>query len=130
VIVIDASILVNVLGDDGSDGQRARQAVAGQDLAAPELIDVEVASVLRRHWLAETITARRFAAAVADLMDLPLERYPALPFTPRVYELRANLSAYDAVYVGLAEHLDCSLLTADRRLAAAPGPRCTFAVLA
>jgi predicted nucleic acid-binding protein len=130
VIVIDASILVNVLGDDGADGQLARQAVAGQELAAPELIDVEVASVLRRHWLAKTITARRFAAVVGDLMDLPLVRYPALPFLPRVYELRANVSADDAVYVALAEFLECALLTADRRLAAAPGPRCTFTVLA
>ena len=120
MIVIDASVLVNVLGDDGDDGRRARQAVTGQDLIAPELIDVEVASVLRRHWLAKTIPARRFAAAIADLMDIPLERYPALPFLPRIYELRANVSAYDAVYVALAEQLGCSLLTADQRLAAAP----------
>jgi predicted nucleic acid-binding protein len=130
VIVIDASVLVNVLGDDGDDGRRARQAVVGRELAAPELIDVEVASVLRRHWRAKTITARRFAAAADDLTDLPLVRYPALPFLPRVYQLRANVSAYDAVYVALAEHLDCPLLTADRRLAAAPGPRCAFTVLA
>lgn len=129
MIVIDASVLVNVLGDDGDDGLLARQAVAGEDLAAPEQIDVAVAAVLRRHWLAKTITARRFAAAVADLGELPLVRYPALPFLPRVYELRANVSAYDAVYVALAEQLDCPLLTADKRLAAAPGPRCAFVVV-
>ncbi len=127
--MIDASVLVNVLGDDGDDGLLARQSVAGEDLAAPEQIDVAVAAALRRHWLAKTITARRFAAAVADLGELPLVRYPALPFLPRVYELRANVSAYDAVYVALAEQLDCPLLTADKRLAAAPGPRCAFVVV-
>ncbi len=129
MIVLDASVLVNVLADDADDGERARLSVAGHDLAAPELIDVEVASVLRRHWLAKTISAHRFAAALKDLADLPITRYPALPLLPRVYELRSNVSAYDAVYVALAEHLDCALLTADRRLATAPGTRCTVTVL-
>jgi predicted nucleic acid-binding protein len=129
VIVLDASVLVNVLADDTVDGERARAAIAGQDLVAPELIDVEVASVLRRHWLAKSLSARRFAAALDDLADLPLDRYPALPLLARVYELRANVSAYDAVYVALAEHLGCDLLTADRRLAAAPGTRCTITVI-
>ncbi len=129
MIVLDASVLVNIVGDDGGDGERARQAVAYEDLAAPELIDVEVASVLRRHWLAKTLSARRFAAALADLAELPIVRFPALPLLHRVYELRANVSAYDAVYVALAELLDCPLLTADRRLAAAPGTRCTITVL-
>lgn len=129
MIVLDASVLVNVLADDSVDGERARAAVAGQDLAAPGLIDVEVASVLRRHWLAKSLSARRFAAALDDLADLPLDRYPALPLLARVYGLRANVSAYDAVYVALAEHLGCDLLTADRRLAAAPGTRCTITVI-
>lgn len=129
MIVLDASVLVNVLADDSVDGERARAAVAGQDLAAPGLIDVEVASVLRRHWLAKSLSARRFAGALDDLADLPLDRYPALPLLARVYGLRANVSAYDAVYVALAEHLGCDLLTADRRLAAAPGTRCTITVI-
>jgi len=129
VIVIDASILANVVGDDGTDGDRAREVVAGQELSVPDLVDVEVVSVLRRRWLAKTMTARRFAAAVNDLGALPADRYPVLPFMPRAYELRANVSAYDATYVALAEQLDCALVTADRRLASAPGPRCSITVI-
>lgn len=129
MIVLDASVLVNVLADDGDDGDQARAAVADQELAAPDLINVEVASVLRRHWLAKSLSARRFAAALDDLADLPIERYPTLPLMGRVYELRANVSAYDATYVALAEHLGCELLTADRRLAAAPSTRCAKSVV-
>jgi predicted nucleic acid-binding protein len=129
VIVVDASVLANVVGDDGADGDRARDALAGEDVSIPDLADVEVVSVLRRRWLAKTMTARRFANAIDDLALLPADRYPALPFMPRAYELRANVSAYDATYVALAEHLGCSLLTADARLASAPGPRCAISVL-
>lgn len=129
MIVLDASVLVNLLADDGGDGERARAAVVDQELAAPDLINVEVASVLRRHWLAKSLSARRFAAALEDLADLPVDRYPTLPLMSRVYELRANASAYDATYVALAEHLGCDLLTADRRLAAAPGIRCGITVV-
>ncbi len=129
MIVLDASVLVNLLADDGGDGARARTAVVDQELAAPDLINVEVASVLRRHWLAKSLSVRRFAAALDDLADLPIERYPTLPLMGRVYELRANVSAYDAPYVALAEHLGCGLLTADRRLAAAPRTRCTITLV-
>lgn len=129
MIVVDASVLANVVGDDGTDGDRAREAVRAQELSVPDLVDVEVVSVLRRRWLAKTMTARRFAAAVDDLGALPADRYPALPFMPRAYELRANVSAYDATYVALAEQLDCALVTADRRLASAPGPRCAITVI-
>jgi predicted nucleic acid-binding protein len=129
VIVVDASVLANVVGDDGADGDRARAALTGQDVSVPDLVDVEVVSVLRRRWLAKAISARRFAAAIDDLAVLPADRYPVLPFMPRAYELRANVSAYDATYVALAEQLDCSLLTADARLACAPGPRCAITVI-
>jgi predicted nucleic acid-binding protein len=129
LIVVDASVLANALGDDGSDGARARSALAGQDVSVPDLVDVEVVSVLRRRWLAKMLTARRFAAAIGDLVTLPADRYPVLPFMPRAYELRANVSAYDATYVALAEQLGCPLITADTRLAAAPGPRCAITVL-
>ena len=128
-MVVDASVLVNVVGDDGADGQRARELIGGDDVSVPDLVDVEVVSVLRRRWLAKTMTARRFAAAVSDLAALPADRYPVLPFMARAYELRANVSAYDATYVALAEQLDCPLVTADRRLASAPGPRCVFRVI-
>ncbi len=131
MIVIDASVLANVVGDDGQDGHRARGALRDiGDLAAPDLVDVETVSVLRRRWLARTLPDHRFAAAVDDLGRLPVERVPVLPLMRRAYELRANVTAYDASYVALAELLDCELLTADQRLASAPGPRCTIRLLA
>jgi predicted nucleic acid-binding protein len=130
LIVIDASVLANVVGDDGSDGQRARAEFRGAgDVAAPDLVDVETVAVLRKRWLAGTVTDHRFAAAVEDLGQLDLDRYPVLRFMRRAYELRANVTAYDSAYVALAEELGCELLTADRRLAGAPGPRCAIRVL-
>jgi predicted nucleic acid-binding protein len=130
LIVIDASVLANVVGDDGSDGQRARAEFRGAgDVAAPDLVDVETVAVLRKRWLAGTVTDQRFAAAVEDLGQLDLDRYPVLRFMRRAYELRANVTAYDSAYVALAEQLGCELLTADRRLASAPGPRCAIRVL-
>lgn len=129
MIVVDASALANAIGDNGADGAAARAALAGQDLSVPDLVDVEVVAVLRRRWLAKALTARRFATAIDDLAALPADRYPVLPFMPRAYELRSNVSAYDATYVALAEQLGCPLLTADARLAAAPGPKCVITVL-
>lgn len=130
MIVIDASVLANVVADDAADGKRARDAIreAG-GLSAPELVDVETVSVLRKRWLAGTLSDGRFAAAVDDLMDLDVERYPALPLLRRAYELRANVSTYDAAYVALAEGLACALLTADARLAHATGPTCEIRLL-
>jgi predicted nucleic acid-binding protein len=125
LIVVDASVLANVVADDGADGRTARDVVRGAGgLSAPDLVDVETVSVLRKRWLAGTLSATRFATAIDDLMDLEVERYPGLPLLRRVFELRDNVSAYDAVYVALAEGLACTLLTADARLVNAPGPRC------
>jgi predicted nucleic acid-binding protein len=130
LIVIDASVLANVIADDGADGQTARDVIRGAGgLSAPELIDVETVSVLRKRWLAGTLSATRFGVAIDDLMELDVERYPGLPLLRRAYELRANVSAYDAVYVALAEGLACALLTADGRLVNAPGPRCEIRLL-
>lgn len=130
MIVIDASVLANVIGDDGPDGRRARQVVrAARDLAAPDLVDVETVAALRKRWLDGALSERRFARAVQDLEDLEVNRFPTLPFIARAYELRANVSACDATYVALAEVLGCELLTGDRNLAAAPGPRCAIRVL-
>jgi len=131
VIVVDASVLANALADDGADGRFARERLSrGGDLVAPDLVDVETVSVFRRRWLAGDITARRFSAAVEDLEDVSLTRFPTLPLMRRAYELRANVTAYDAVYAALAEQLDCVLVTADARLAKAPGIRCSVEVLA
>ncbi len=98
--------------------------MAHEDLHAPHLIDVEVASGLRRLAATKAIGPRRAAAALTDLAALSLDRYPHGSLLPRVWQLRHNLSAYDAMYAALAETLDCSLLTSDGRLATAAGPRC------
>jgi predicted nucleic acid-binding protein len=130
VIVVDASILANALADDDEDGRTARSELRGAvDLAAPDLVDVETVAVLRKRWLARTITDQRFSMAVADLERLDFERVPTLRLLRRAYELRSNVTGYDATYVALAEALDCDLLTADQRLARASGPRCTIRVL-
>jgi predicted nucleic acid-binding protein len=126
VIVIDASVLASALGDDGVDGATARARIRGEELAAPEIIDLEITSVWRR-----TLTdARRAALALADLTDIPLRRAPHLPLLGRCWELRHNLTPYDASYVALAEALDVPLVTADRRLARASGIRCSVITLA
>jgi predicted nucleic acid-binding protein len=130
VIVVDASVLANVVGDDSSDGRRARAELrTAIDVAAPDLVDVETVAVLRRRWLAGSLTDRRFATAVGDLEALALDRYPILALMRRAYGLRANVTAYDATYVALAEVLGCELVTGDRRLANSPGPRCPIRVL-
>lgn len=130
MIVVDASVLANVVGDDGDDGDLARREVTvSGEVSAPDLVDVETTSVLRKRWLAGTISARRFAAALGDLEDLEIDRYPTLTFVKRAYELRHNLNAYDATYVALAELLGCELLTGDRKLQKSPGPRCTIRLL-
>ena len=97
MIVVDASVLVNAIADDAADGGLARAALrAGGEVAAPDLVDVETVAVFRRRWLAGALSARRFSAAVEDLEALTMTRYPALPLIRRAYELRANVSAYDA----------------------------------
>jgi len=131
VIVIDASVLANAIGDDGDDGRRARAELHRADgLSAPDLVDVETVAVLRKRWLARTLSERRFAAALDDLADIGIDRYPTLPLMRRAFELRANVTAYDAAYVALAEGLGCDLLTADARLAKATGPLCAIKLLA
>lgn len=130
MIVLDASILANVIGDDGADGRRARSEVrSAGELAAPDLVDVEAVAVLRKRWLAGTISEIRFEEAIDDLEAIEMERYPALPLMRRSYDLRANVTSYDATYIALAEVLDCELLTGDRRLARAPGTRCVIRLL-
>jgi len=130
VIVVDASILANALADAGADGATARNRLANAGpLAAPDLIDVEIVAVLRKCWIAGDLDDQRFSDAIEDLEDLDLTRYPMLPLMRRAFELRADVTAYDATYVALAERLDCTLLTADRRLATAPTITCPVDVL-
>ena len=130
MIVVDASILANAIGDDGTDGRRARDEIRGAGyVAAPDLVDVETVAVLRKRWLGGTISERRFATAIRDLEAIDVDRYPTLRLMRRAYELRANVTAYDATCVALAEALGCDLLTGDRRVASAPGPRCAIRCL-
>jgi predicted nucleic acid-binding protein len=130
VIVVDASVLANAVGDDGSDGNAARRRLsdAGEG-SIPDLADVETVAVLRERWLAGELTDRRFRSAIDDLLALPLIRFPTGPLMVRAYELRANVTACDASYVALAEGLACTLVTADTRLARVPTVNCTIEVL-
>lgn len=126
MIVVDASVLAVALGDDGDDGAHARALLQGRDLAAPEVIDLEVISVWRRTLEDE----RRAELALRDLAEIPLQRAPHLPLLPRCWELRHSLTSYDASYVALAEALDTVLLTADLRLARASGIKCGVETIA
>lgn len=94
-----------------------------QTLHAPHLLDIEVAQVVRRYAANGEIDAERGRSALEDLADLPLRRYPHDFLLSRVWDLRDNFTAYDAMYVALAEVLDAPLLTRDKRLAASPGHR-------
>ncbi len=131
MIVVDASVVVTALADDGADGEQLRSRLqADGDLHVPEVLDLEVAAVLRRLVVMErTLSARRASRALEDLADLPAERYGHRPLLGRVWELRDNLRAYDAAYVALAEALGAVLITADRRLARCPGLRCELEVV-
>lgn len=124
MIVVDASALLEVLlRTAAAAAVEDRLFVPGQTLHAPHLLDIEVAQVIRRYAASGEIGAERGRLALADLADLSLRRYPHDFFLPRIWELRNNLTAYDAAYVALAEALDSPLLTRDRRLAAAAGHR-------
>jgi len=129
MLVVDASVLAPVVADAGSDGQRFRERLRGETLIGPDLLRVEVASVLRRHAGNGSLTAQQANAAIDDLLAFPITVYPTAPLLWRVWELRPNVTAYDACYVALAEAVGFPLLTADRRLANAPGLQCALEVL-
>lgn len=130
MLVVDASALAPALADDGRDGDTARTRLGGEMLAAPELIDLEVAAVIRRQLRAGELDDRRAELALDDLAAIPLRRASHRLLVARCWELRENLTVYDASYVALAELLEVALLTADARLAGAPGLRCEVDVLA
>lgn len=129
MIVVDASLLVCTLADDDSAGDLARMRLRGETLVAPELIDLEVLSALRRRHRHGRLDARRSRFARTDLAELPMRRVTHRPLLERCWELRDNLTAYDAAYVALAELLGVSLVTLDRRLSRAAGPRCPVELL-
>ena len=126
--VADASVLVAVLVDSGDDGKWAESAVAAGHLAGPELVLAEATNILRRLELAGEISPLEASTSHRRLFQLDVELYPFAPFAERVWALRANLTSYDAWYVAIAEALDCPLITLDRRLSRAVGPRCAIRV--
>lgn len=131
MIVLDASAALELLlGTARGAAFGERLVRQGERLCAPHLLDVEVVHVLRRYERAGELTGRRAQAAVSDLADLPIVRYPHVPLLARIWELRANLTGYDAAYLALAEVLDLPLVTCDARLASAPGHRARVEVLA
>ena len=125
-VVVDAALVAAALIDDGPTGTWADGVVARGDLAAPHLMPVEVANILRRTVLAGDLSVEVATLAHNDLLALRVQLYPYEPFAKRVWELRENVTAYDAWYVALAELLDVNLATLDSRLARASGPRCAF----
>lgn len=129
MLVVDASVLVVALADDGPDGDQARARLRGERLVVPELADLEIVSVLRRQIRAGAINTRRAGLALEDLAALPARRAPHRPLLARCWELRDNLTVYDAAYVALAEAMQATLLTGDRRLSGASGPRCPIEIL-
>ena len=127
MIVVDASALIEVLLNTPSGFRITQRLFDGQEtLHAPCLLDIEVAQVLRRFSLAGELNASRGLQAIEDLSDFPLSRYPHDLFLPRIWELRHNVTAYDAAYIALAEALDAPLLTRDARLASAAGHHATI----
>lgn len=125
-VVVDASVVVAGLVDTDAAGRWAEALFVGHHLVGPHLLPAEVANVLRRLAGAGTVSAEVATLAHVDLLDLPIDLYPYHPFAHRVWELRGNVSAYDAWYVALAEALALPFATLDDRLRSAPGPRCAF----
>jgi len=126
-VVCDASALVAVLLDAGSEGTWATRQLTGPDLAAPTLMAYEAANIMRRQELAGLISQDQAGQAHADLLDLAIEQWPYETVAARAWQLHRNLSIYDASHVALAELIDTKLVTLDRRIGRAPGPRCAIA---
>ena len=114
MLVVDASVIAPFVADGGPDGEAVRVRLRGETLAGPDLLRIEVLSVIRRQTVTGTLTTRQANRAVDELLGLPMTVYPTAPLLRRAWELRGNVTAYDACYVALAEGLECTLLTADR----------------
>ena len=125
MIVFDASAAVLALLNDGD----ARRSLAREPVAVPHLVDAEVAHALRAQVIRGQVGADAARAALLRWGRLGLRRFAVVRLLPRIWELRDNLSAYDATYIALAEATGSTLVTADARLARAPGPECTITVV-
>jgi predicted nucleic acid-binding protein len=125
--VCDASAIAALLLDSGPDGQWVTHTIDSGKITAPTLLTYETANVIRKHELAGQVSPDQAAQAHGDLLDLTIELWPYDILASRAWELRHNLSIYDATYVALAETTDLTLVTLDQRLAKAPGTRCQIA---
>ncbi len=125
-IVVDPSVVVAALVDDGPDGGWARNGLRNEALAAPAHLYVEVSSVLRRSVIGGVLGRDVATLAHRDLVQLPVTTFPFEPLADRIWSLHPTVTAYDAAFVALAEALDAPLWTLDRRLARATGPTCSF----
>lgn len=129
MLVVDASALAPAIVDGGDDGARLRRRLHGETVAGPDLLRIEVVSVIRRQARTGSLTAAQADAAIDDLLAFPIWVLPTASLLPRAWELREDVTAYDGCFVALAEVLACPLVTADRRLATAPGTRCEVEVV-
>ena len=122
MIVLDASAAVDWLLQTRAGLEIEKRIYSrGESLHAPHLLDVELTQVLRRLVREHMIEAKRADEAIADLLQLRVARYPHFVFLPRIWQLRHNLTAYDAIYIALAERLNATLITRDARLSNASG---------
>ncbi len=129
MIVADPSVIAPFVADAGPDGDTFRTRLRGEAIAGPDLLRIEVMSVIRRQTGVGTLTTIQANRAIENLLELPLTVYPTGALLRRAWALRNNMTTYDACYVALAEALDCALLTADIRLANAPGARCDIEII-
>lgn len=127
--VVDASVMVAALVDSGNAGTRAEELIGSEPLVAPELLLIETANVLRRLERGQQLSRLEANSAHHDLLHLDIDLLFHTPFASRVWELRNNLTSYDACYVAVAEAVGAPLATLDRKLSQASGPRCKFLLL-
>jgi predicted nucleic acid-binding protein len=125
-VVVDSSVILAALLSMSNDGAWAERVIGDGSIFAPELIRVEVTNILRRLERAKEITEQEATAAYEDFMELELDLHPFEPFSDRIWELRHNVTSYDAWYVALAESLALPFATLDSRLAVSKGPVCRF----
>jgi predicted nucleic acid-binding protein len=129
MIVVDASVVAAVVAQDDEPGRDLRDRLVGERLFAPELVDIEVTSAIRRARRTERLSADRAVYALAELALLPIARVSHTLLLNRIWALRDNLTAYDAAYVALAQVLDAPLLTRDGPMARAPGLDCDVVLI-
>ena len=125
-VVVDASVLVAATTDSGPEGAWAEEILSQGGIVAPHLVLVEATNILRRLERSREVSPLEASAARRDIVRLAIDLLPFEPFADRVWELRRNVTSYDAWYVAIAEAFDVPLATLDRRLARAPGPSCRF----